>query len=375
MLPVLIAFGQPFPEINIVIPKGSQRQLEQSTESGYPLVKPVLMFNGYAVPVKKIHTRGKSSIQFSHKSLAIELKEDISFGTGEQSRSLNQFDLLNLAMDKDLWHNRWAYMMMDSLGIFPLYSTYCKLKINGEPQGIYLLVEKPVHAAKRLESPYMVRRGMEGAVDGEHAWKTPADSVKKFRRMYQSVYRAPGLPDGASYLTRLEGALETQSYFRWMAFNYLVMNGDYSDEVFLYIRPASGKFAVIPWDYDDIFRAAPHEGLAARSQTLNHRLVFSVEDPLDKAIASNDMLYQHYLSEFRATLMMMSERLIRDSFQVVQNELTGLAEDREIASSSLYIGKEPFTLEAAIIGIQKAEAFLLSRILTTKKDLESAVIK
>ena len=51
---------------------------------------------------------------------------------------------------------------------------------------------------------------------------------------------------------------------RWLAFNFLVRDGDYTDEVYLYIDPELKKFKLIPWDYSNLFLTAPHEGTAER---------------------------------------------------------------------------------------------------------------
>lgn len=39
-----------------------------------------------------------------------------------------------------------------------------------------------------------------------------------------------------------------------LAFNYLIRNGDYTDELFLYLTGKGNQFQIIPWDYDDIFQ-------------------------------------------------------------------------------------------------------------------------
>lgn len=42
---------------------------------------------------------------------------------------------------------------MNELGIFLLFNTYCTVRINNQPEGIYLLVEKPHHASATKKAP------------------------------------------------------------------------------------------------------------------------------------------------------------------------------------------------------------------------------
>ena len=78
-------------------------------------------------------------------------------------------------------------------------------------------------------------------------------------------------------------------------FQFFVQNGDYSDEVFFYIDPKIRKFRIIPWDYDDIFANAPHEGGAENKKALSEINLFSTEDHLDEKIATDSYLIR-YLS-------------------------------------------------------------------------------
>ena len=50
-----------------------------------------------------------------------------------------------------------------------------------------------------------------------------------------------------------------KAYFSWLAFNFFIMNGDYSDELYLFALPNQEeiRFGVLPWDYDDILTGSP----------------------------------------------------------------------------------------------------------------------
>ena len=87
-------------------------------------------------------------------------------------------------------------------------------------------------------------------------------------------------------------------YFKWLAFNYLIKNGDYTDELFLYLDEDENRFDIIPWDYDDIFMRQPHDGFDKRNQVLDHQLLFSGEAYLDVVIDGDKFLYLEFLRNF-----------------------------------------------------------------------------
>jgi hypothetical protein len=157
-----------------------------------------------------------------------------------------------------------------------------------------------------------------------------------------------------------------------MAFNYLIMNGDYMDELYLYIQPKTGQFDVIPWDYDDILHPAPHEGTRARNavQSLKNKLVFSSEDPLDRAIGSDEYVYRMYEQEFRKLLQALSAEDLKATADQVMSELDSLNRDTASAKASLFLGKEPFVLEQARADINTAITFVISRRNSLQKDLK-----
>ena len=237
--------------------------------------------------------RGKNTLNFIRKSFSIDLDEPLQVTIDGQAIGLKKFDLLNLAMDKNLWHNRWSFLMLSRLGIFPPVNSYCTVWINDQPQGIYLLVEKPQAAMGQFKSPYMIRRGEGHAIDHEYRETSDKEALKAYKKQYYDLY-GMGKLKGKMLYDDLADKLNTESYFKWLAFNYFVKNGDYADELFLYIDPNTKLFEVMAWDYDDLLMDYPHEGRTARYQILKDRMIFSLEDQLDKTIAADDYVYEHY---------------------------------------------------------------------------------
>lgn len=360
-----ICYGQEeaqlsFPEVRIILPDNQFRSLQRVRGQKMKFKDAELTVNGELTVIDDLHLRGKSTLTFRRKSFSVDLKDPVAIPIDNRTARLSKFDLLNLAMDKNFWHNRWSFLVMAELGIFPPVNTYCTLWINGEAQGIYLLTEKPQHAMVSLESPYMIRRGLDSGIEKEYVKTGSKEDIKNFRRQYRSLYSTNNLKADALF-NHLGQAINTRSYFLWVGFNYFVMNGDYSDELFLYINPSSGLFEVMAWDYDDLFKDSPHEGKMARNQAFRDRYLFSLEDRLDQTIAADDLLYAKYRESLLGLLNIADSSLISSTAHKVLDELSALNSDPVISKSSLYLDNEPLVIEDVAYDLERSVQFLQYR--------------
>jgi len=351
----------PFPEIRIYISKNQYYDLQATDGNKLVLTHPVMTINQDTARVNEIHARGNNSLKFKRKSLSVELDKAIKIENGNEKVSLKKFNLLNLAMDKYLWHNRWSDINMQSLGIFPLYNSYCRVWINDEPQGIYLLVEKPQHAKGKLKSPYMLRRGPNHTISDEYFDEEDKEVAKKYRKQFQSIYSDMRSMKEEMFAQQLGQTIDLESYFKFIGFNYLIMNGDYADEVFFYIDPQDNKFEIIPWDFDDILKPVPHEGRVARNKEFAKAKIFSMEESMDRAIAGNNILYSHYEKTLNNLLLSLDSATIMESAYQVIHELEQIGSDKTTAQVTLFLDTDPFEIENAKKDILFSLDFILKR--------------
>ena len=336
-----------FPEIKIHMAKGEYKNLKESSEGKAELKNVIMMINGDTAQVKEMHARGNNSLKFHRKSLSVELDKSFKLKIDGKKISLKKFNLLNLVMDKNLWHNRWSDLNLEKIGLLPLFHTYCKLWINNEPQGFFLLIEKPQESREKLNSPYMLRRGPEHEISDEYFDDEDKESAKKYRKQFQSIYSSIHSTSGDALVTRLQQLINLDNYFYYLAFNYLVMNGDYEDEAFLYIEPKSQLFEVIPWDYDDILKPVPHEGREERNRRYPDKRLFSLEESLDVAIAGNNQLYTLYEKSMKNMLVILDSASLTSAANQVISELEQLSKDKEMAAVTLFLDKHPFNFDVA----------------------------
>jgi len=364
-----------FPEIRIYISKSQYYNLQSDNGEKILLSKPVMLINQDTAQVKEIHARGNNSLKFKRKSLSVELDKSITFASSDGSKKkphLKKFNLLNLSMDKHLWHNRWSDLNMESIGLFPLYNSYCTVWINDQPQGIYLLVEKPQQIRSRTKSPYMLRRGPNHTISDEYfdEENNNKGDTKKYRKQFHSIYSGISSMKGAALEAHLQKIINLDSYLQYLAFNYLIMNGDYADEVFFYINPEKQWFEVIPWDYDDILKPFPHEGLTARNKEFADKRIFSLEESLDRAIAGNQEIYSRYLNVLKNLLNTLDSTALTESAWQVISELEQISEDKSVAEASLFLDKNPFNFTQAKDDIMLSLKFIMNRRKWILEDLK-----
>ena len=131
----------------IVITPGLQAFLHQSKDTTYSLDDPDIQFllNDTPLKLKDIRTRGASALNFPRKSFSVFLKQAvfISGRNGRKGKPLDRFKLLAMPMDYTYIENRVGLGLLEQTGMTPLFFKFVELGINGETQGVYMLVEDP----------------------------------------------------------------------------------------------------------------------------------------------------------------------------------------------------------------------------------------
>ncbi|MBK8504179.1 MAG: CotH kinase family protein [Saprospiraceae bacterium] len=283
------------------------------------------IFNGKPMEIMEMHSRGKTTLHFWRKSYTVELKDQIEFEGPDERLNFDHFYLISMSLDRNYYHNRLAFQSLSLLGLFPLYYHYVEVRINGLSEGLYLLVQRPAdYALDDLGSPGILRRGSTDFVTKEKFKKsTSKENRLECKRVFKEI-KSTGKRSGVDLYQYLNERIDLDAYFSWLAFNYLVRNGDYTDEIFYYILPdePSTRFGIIPWDFDDILVKDPHEGREMRDRQLDDQLIFSSEDKLDRMIARDPYLYRQYLIQFSKVLEVLNVRKISDIFNEIEEELT-----------------------------------------------------
>jgi spore coat protein H len=324
-----------------------------------------LSFNGTAFPVKSGHLRGNTSLYLKRKSFNFSLNDKATFLTKE----LEHFYLISLSMDRNYYHNRLAFDLMHHLGLFGLFYIYTEVRINNASQGIYLLIQRPQdYAFHDLGAPVIIRRGYDDRIDKYKANKhVSKDTVKMHLKQFRSIDKVSRKYEGEAMLAALQKIMDVSMYMRWMAFNYLVQNGDYTDEVYFYVQSDKSPqtLGIIPWDYDDIFKLYPHEGKEERDQRLGDKLIFSSEEALDVRIAGDEKMYQTYTKEFLQLLDQLPNEILYETFEKIYHDLYPYFIDEAIISQS----QSDAEGETDLATLQQEMASVYARLIVLKNQI------
>lgn len=364
-----------------------------SRDTSYTIDEPgmELLLGQQVLDLDKIKVRGKSALRFQRKSYAVNLNEAISVaGTdGSGTKNLRRFKLISMAMDYTYIENRVAFGILGDQDIMPLFYRFVELRINGNTQGIYLLVEDPEQYYLERGSEYILRRGYYNSiVDGEYHSFNSGIPQQNYETRFLEIYSMLPSLQGEDLYNALAQRLDLDQYFRKMGIDYLLQNGDYTDELYLYalIHQDQIRFSIIPWDYDDLFRSQPHEvGLNwgtgrifgdrryATPQdvldVLEGKMIFSIEDDLDYSIAMDPFLYARYESTVAGMLEQIQAEDIDALFEKVRAELLPYYVQEDLVWQSRFDQKES-TYQFWEENMAEKKAFIKERLSGMKEKLK-----
>jgi spore coat protein H len=245
-----------------------------------------------------VESRGQSClIAAKRPCLNLKLETSQAF-LGKSGLKGKNFNLVSMWQDRGYFSSRFGFEIFRELEIFEIRNEYTLVMINDRPMGLYLATDKPKKVIARISTdPWIVRRGYRTKIEVVEPSTaiSKAEGVKRF----QDLYRILEHHSGERLLAELQSRLNLSRYMKWLLVNSLLRNGDYSDEVFFYLDSSdpSRKFDIMPWDFDDLFKA-PHESdenLRFKDEIASG-LLYGFENPLDQKIyfdpALNRLLHE-----------------------------------------------------------------------------------
>jgi len=322
--------------------------------------KPVLDFNNSEYKLNKFSLRGHTALNYKRKSYSVSIEIPLTLYNTNINRnaySLREFKLLALATDYTYIENRISFGLLNLLDIQPLFFKFVEVRINNNTQGIYLLIEDPEeYVIDKKGCDYILRRDYYGIISNSEYFPYNYEySEEEYKNQFNSLYNYIVQFEGKELYDSLNKYLDLNNYFQKMAFDYLIMNGDYTDEIYFYAinRENNIYYDIIPWDYDDIFADLPHEigkewGTGKkfgerRYNSLNdvyadigNKLIFSIEEDIDYKIAKDTFLYVKYIEQLKKVLDITNNNNIDKVFNETLSELTPYYNNEIIIEQSKY---------------------------------------
>lgn len=259
------------------------------------------------LPVK-LKTRGRNCLKAPRRCFSLKTDTALYFKDLDQDIKTKSFNLVSMWQDEGYVTSMLGHEFYRPLGLFIPKSTYVNVTLNNHAQGIYLMSEKGKSAiVKATQSPFVLRRNYLSRFEVKHNKDTNQleQNIDQFNTVSNSISSFATDKEQFQYLSTY---LDLNKYCRWLALNTLLGNGDYSDEVYFYLRPNNNGpmiFDIMAWDLDGLF-SHPHKhiwnGLIYRRK-LKKSLLYSMEIELDRVIYDNKYIYLYYLKTFKTLLL------------------------------------------------------------------------
>ncbi len=170
----------------------------------------------------------------------------------------------------------FGYRIFADLGLYPTDVQYARLSLNGEPQGMYLLVEPPLGGLRRLYPDLVALYRRKALGFYSIAWQKKVPGVEASITGLREIRRQTQLDDP---LAQYSEHIDLDAYFRYLAANTILLNEDMQAELFFYERRADvshpDPLRLMAWDLEDIGSA---EG---KPDAVADPLIFSGRDRMD----------------------------------------------------------------------------------------------
>ncbi len=348
--------------INIIMTEEQEQYVYNSRNEKFEIdnPKPEFFFRNNKYNLDKLSTRGESALRYRRKSFSVHLDEPIQINNREYSgvyQSLKSFKLVSMVQDFTYIENRIAMGLLQEQSLWNLFYKYVEVRINNNTQGVYLLIEDPEdYVIDNFRSEFILRRGYQGQIyKYEYEPLVYNIAQEEYENAFYKIYSLITVYDSITLYDSLRYIFNIKDYFRKMAVDYFIKNGDLTDEIYFYSHISDNRiyYNIISWDYDDIFADNPHEvgrdwGVGnlfgdRRYQSIEDirndvgiKHIFSIEDDLDYIIAKDDYIYSDYLVYLREVLENLPDKCIEQIFSDIKKELIPFYENTLIIEQSKY---------------------------------------
>jgi hypothetical protein len=253
----------------------------------------------------EVRLRGQSTIDCDRKSYSLNLDTGHRRPLTDRVAS-DEFMLLSLCLDRGFVRTASMLDLLDQMDLFPVGSRLVRLELDGEPAGIYLLVERPDEALRDAQPQLdgIVRRALDTSFQqSSTSWSDTGRDDVVFDAYENTILVAE--QGGEDVLDRLSEVMDVDAYLRWLAVMSATGNGDYVDEVFFAGVGVGTDGSVEPywypvaWDPDDLFSPCHFEDFQFQDPL---GLASCAEARIDHALLGNEVGYAAYVEALDSVL-------------------------------------------------------------------------
>jgi len=356
-------YDVPDPErevFNFMVSEAQRQRINESRGERYEITDPVpdLQFAGDIYTVDRFEIRGDNTVNFTRKGFGVNMGRKLLFHNPLEpaERKYEEFKLLAMVYDYTYIENSTATGLFREVGLWPVYSFFTEVKLNGHTQGLYYFIEDPVeYFIEQKNAAFVVRRGYDHVVKGFFMNPDFRQNEERYYNLLDRIYSMLPEYSGRQMYDTLSAYIDMEQYFTKLSIDLLVKNGDYTDEVFFISTKRDDReiLGVFPWDYDDIFAGQPHEigndwapgtvfgpreyfSMDDIVADVGSKLLYSIEDDLDYKIAKDSLIYQQYLKTLRDVIEKIDAAAIDRVFNYTYDHIAPFYSNDSIVKQSQY---------------------------------------
>jgi spore coat protein H len=338
----------------------------------------------------ELSSRGQSSIKFARKNFSVKVNKDEA---GEKKKlkvgGVKSSHLVMPASPEDVLFvkNEIGYSLLKAIGIHSLKTQFAEVEINGASQGLYMVTENQTeNLMKDQDAEVVFRRRYNDALEVKDARKDLSlEKIAEYQQTLRDVHKSIRELSGDELIARLEKNLNLKNYLKWLAFNYIVKNGDYTDEVYFYgkTNPETKEivFDISPWDMDDSFSEKMHlSGFPTgpnwhMTEASQKQMLYNYESRIDRKVASDEKLLRLYFSAMEEVVTTLSQdNVLAGIGKNVLTELNPYLDDADVKENGkLDVAQIAHSRSAVEDDVQLKMAKIKLRMQMIKDEL--AVIK
>lgn len=234
---------------------------------------------------------------------------------------LNEHSMVILASGETpaFYHYPIALLLQKELGMENSPAEFVIVDFNKRPSYLALLREDTAHYFREKyhnEDILVYRSPKDGVIEPKkNDYENKYESDQLIADLNSE--KVLGWDD-----SQIESFMNLDAYLKVLAFNRLMRNGDFADEIFWIGTRNNGKIyfnRFMGWDFEETFSISPHDSQRLFQSNGRESLIFSNENPLFRKIANSPRLYLKYKKILSELIKECTDNKIAFAFQQMHN--------------------------------------------------------
>lgn len=272
---------------------------------------------------------------------------------------------------------------MSQFGVWTQATGTGVFEIDGEPRGVYLVIEDP-DVDLRFETSRVttVLRRRYDAIgvgpDLEYIADLTSNDDASILASYDELVEVAAATTGDDMVAELRARFDLDQYLRWTAVMSLLGSGDHIDELYFVGSESVDAqhdpiiwFTVNGWDPDDLFAPCHRGGRLAIDDP--NGLLSCTESLLDKELFADEVVYELFVTELEGVIDSMTVERFDEIASTSAAETTRHFDDPTAVAAMVELDPPTDSTDAATGVVEAAAAGLTDQFRDRRSVLLAAI--